>query len=90
MPLMQQGAEACASLLSDERTKNKAVDIVAFSMGNMVARYLIEVCDIEVRRYAAFGGPLTGISKPIGCNKPKWWCGPYRRFSNWVQYTTYL
>ena len=46
-------------------------DIVGLSQGNMVARYIIQICDIKAkpRRFISIGGPLSGIVKIPNCEQ---------------------
>lgn len=45
-------------------------DIVAFSQGTMLSRYLIQYCPLktQVRRFVSFGGPLNGMTDIPRCS----------------------
>lgn len=58
------GAKVCEHVRADQHLKAGNFSIVSFSMGGMMARYLIEYCplDMPIRNVVTLGAPLNGIS----------------------------
>ena len=47
------------------------LNLVGYSQGNMIARYIIEMCDLngkEIHRYISVGGPQQGVGGALPCN----------------------
>ena len=69
-PMKDQAKNACDELKKDENFQNE-FSILSFSQGGLIARYIIEKCDMKgyVKKFVSFGGPLMGTSKVPKCIK---------------------
>jgi len=64
-PIREQGARACELINANPKFQGE-FDLLGFSQGTVVSRYLIQYCNLngKIRNFIAFGGPLNGISSP--------------------------
>ena len=69
-PIKDQAKNACNEIKKDENFQNE-FSILSFSQGGLIARYIIEKCDMKgyVKKFVSFGGPLMGTSKAPKCIK---------------------
>ncbi len=67
-PIKDQAKNACNEIKKDENFQNE-FSILSFSQGGLIARYIIEKCDMKgyVKKFVSFGGPLMGTSKVPKC-----------------------
>ena len=64
----EQCKKACEEIKSDPQFKSD-FSILGFSQGGVIARYIIQKCDMEgrVKKLVSFGGPMMGTSKVPFC-----------------------
>ena len=76
-PLSKQFDAACAAINANEHFQGK-FDIIGFSQGTVISRYIIEKCEMkgQVEKFLSFNGPQMGIG-----SIPKLTCGT---FCNWL------
>ena len=69
-PMYKQAENACKALKEDSNFENE-FSILSFSQGGLIARYIIEKCDMKgyVKKFVSFGGPLMGTSRTPKCLK---------------------
>lgn len=88
--LIEQGAAVCKKLLADPNF-DKEFDLIGFSQGTLVARYILQHCPIKgkIRNFVSFGGPLNGQSYRNGCSPDNFICVLQNWFINDVVYLPY-
>jgi palmitoyl-protein thioesterase len=64
-----QAEKGCEAIKSDERF-NGDFSVVGLSQGSLLARYIIQKCDIKgkVKNYISIGGPQMGVAKFPHCS----------------------
>lgn len=72
--IAKQSKLACELIKANDNYK-EGFNIVAVSQGSLIARYIIEKCDMQgqVKTYASIGGPQMGIAK-IPCDYVHFLC----------------
>lgn len=68
------GERLCEEVRNDENFKHGNFSIVSFSLGGMMARYIIEYCplDMPIRNVVTLGAPLNGISAVSHMPRESW------------------
>merc|ERR1712086_411212 len=81
---MKKQAEAYCTLVQNHPVFNSTdFNIIGLSQGNLVARYIIEHCDLgkyKVHNYLSLGGPHQGVQK-----QPKCFSGIWCNILNYVE-----
>ena len=74
---MSQTHKYCEAIQNHPIFGKSDINIVAFSQGNMISRYIIQECDLKghkVHNYLSVGGPQQGVQKIPSCLEGLW-CG---------------
>ena len=89
--MQHQGEEACTRIQNNPRLANLTYgfDLVAFSQGTQLARYVVEACPVKVRKLVTFGGPLTGQSAIENCPEERWSCFVINKLFDIAAYVPY-
>lgn len=67
---ISQAKKSCEEIKKDENFQGD-FSVVGISQGSLLARYVIESCDMpgRVKRYVSIGGPQMGVAKFPHCDK---------------------
>lgn len=62
-PVREQGQRICDKVTNDPKFSGQ-FDLLGFSQGAMIARYLIQYCPLQgrIRNFLSFGGPMNGVT----------------------------
>ena len=66
-PLEHQAHKICQILTSDERYKGKTINLVGISQGGLIAREVVETCDVDINVLYTVGAPHQGVSTMFNC-----------------------
>jgi palmitoyl-protein thioesterase len=62
MALDEQVKAGCEKIKNDPDFNNGPITIVGTSQGGLIARSVVETCDLDVQNLFTFGGPHMGVS----------------------------
>jgi palmitoyl-protein thioesterase len=65
--IKDQADIACSKILADEKLRN-GFNLVAMSQGSMIARGIVEKCDVKVVSLITLGGPHMGVATIPSCH----------------------
>ena len=84
--ILKQSEIACEEINKDDNF-SKDFAILSFSQGGLIARYIIETCEMKgtVKKWVSIGGPLMGTSKVPNCIKGII-CFAVNQISRWMVY----
>ena len=76
--MITQGNRLCEKIKAHEVFGSSPFNLVGFSQGELLARYIIEDCDLPegvfVNRYMSVGGPNQGVQRSPHCMSTAFWC----------------
>jgi palmitoyl-protein thioesterase len=75
---------ACRKLRNDPDFAGKKINIVGISQGGLIARSLVETCDLDVETLFTFGGPHQGVSDTTIPIKQWWISTPLDWLAGWA------
>jgi len=89
-PLEDEGANACGQILNDTNLQG-TFNVVGLSQGGLLARYIIEKCNIagRVSKYLSIGGPQMGVSSFPQCASGGMACYVMNGLTRSMVYTTW-
>ena len=68
--LDRQGEDYCKAIRANPNFNNTDFNIAGLSQGGLIARYIIQECDLgqfKVHNFLSIGGPQMGVMKQPGC-----------------------
>ena len=82
-----QAQMACENIKKEEIFQND-FSIIGLSHGGLIARYIIEKCDMpgRVKRFVSVGGPQMGVAKIPFCDY--FFCYPFNKIASDLAYFT--
>jgi palmitoyl-protein thioesterase len=70
--MSKQAAQACAEVKADPHFAN-GLNVLGLSQGSLLARAVIEQCDVKVFKMSTMGGPHMGVATVPECHSG-WFC----------------
>lgn len=64
----KQAELACKSLLSSPTFQVEEINVIGFSQGGLIARYIAQDCPVKVRNLVTVGTPNMGVTDTPLCN----------------------
>lgn len=76
--MSKQAAQACAEIKADPHLAN-GYNVLGLSQGGLLARSVVEQCDVKVYKMSTMGGPHMGVAKVPECLNG-WFCNTVNFF----------
>jgi palmitoyl-protein thioesterase len=86
--MSEQAQQACAEIKADPLL-SAGINVLGLSQGGLLARAMVEQCDIKVFKLSTMGGPHMGVATMPNCHEG-WFCNAVNSIIDLGVYTSFV